>query len=119
MNDVKMLVEDLAKMIAEGKILEAFDKYYADDVVMQENEDAPRIGKVSNRAHEEAFVNGITEVREMKVLGIATGDNYSTMEYSIDATHKDWGEMKMSQVAVQHWKDGKVISEKFYYNKAK
>lgn len=119
MNDVKMLAEDLAKMINEGKILEAFDKYYADDVVMQENDDEPRVGKALNRGHEEAFVNGITEMREIKILGIATGDNYSVLEYSIDATHKDWGVMKMTQVAVQTWKDSKVVKEKFYYNKAK
>ena len=116
-NDIKILVEDLAKMIGEGKVLEAFDKYYSDDIEMQENNDAPRIGKEVNRAHEESFMGGIIEVREMKTLGIAVGDNYSTIESFMDATHKDWGVMKMSQVAVQHWKDGKIVKEKFYYNK--
>ena len=34
----------------------------------------------------------------MQILGIAYGDNgYVTMESSMDATHKDWGVMKMSQ----------------------
>ncbi len=112
-----MLVEDLSKMINEGKILEAFEKYYADDVVMQENNDAPRVGKEANRAHEEAFVNGIVKVNEMKTLGIGVGENYSTIESYIDAEHKDWGPMKMSQVAVQNWKDGKIVKEKFYYSK--
>ena len=115
--DIKNLVTDLSNMIAEGKILEAFEKYYADDVVMQENNDAPRVGKEANRAHEEAFVHGIDKVNEMKILGVAVGDNYSTIESSIDAVHKEWGTMKMSQVAVQHWKDGKIFSEKFYYSK--
>lgn len=117
MENIKELVEGLASMIKEGKILEAFDKYYADDVVMQENNEEPRVGKEANRAFEQAFVNGIVEVRKMDILGIAVGENYSTMESYIDATHKDWGEMKMSQVAVQRWKDGKVVNEKFYYNK--
>ncbi len=116
MEDLKKNVESLASMIKEGKILEAFDMYYSDDVVMQENEDAPRVGKEANRAYEEAFVNGIVEVRDMQILGIAYGDNgYVTMESSMDATHKDWGVMKMSQVAVQKWQDGKVVSEKFYH----
>lgn len=115
--DTKSLVTDLANMIVEGKILEAFEKYYADDVVMQENNDAPRVGKEANRAYEEAFVNGIEKINDMKILGIAVGDNYSTMESYIDAVHKEWGPMKMSQVAVQQWKDGKIINEKFYYSK--
>ena len=115
-NDIKPLVEDLVKMISEGKILDAFDKYYADDVVMQENETAPRIGKEANRQYEEAFVNGITELHGYKTLGIATGDNYSTIESFMDVTHKDWGRVARNQIAVQRWKDGKIISEKFYYD---
>ncbi len=119
MNNIKELVEDLAKMISEGKILEAFDKYYADDVVMQENEDAPRIGKAVSLEYEKAFVNGITEMHDGKTLGIAVGDNYSTIESFMDVTHKDWGRIARSQVACQTWKDGKVVKEKFYYNAGK
>ncbi|MEI7810137.1 MAG: SnoaL-like domain-containing protein [bacterium] len=116
MNDVKMLVEDLAKMISEGKILEAFDKYYADNVSMQENEDEARLGKEVNRKYEEAFVGGITEVHSSMILGIATGDNYSVIESSMDVTHKDWGRVARTQVAVQRWENGKIVKEKFYYN---
>lgn len=115
-NDIKILAEDLAKMIGEGKILEAFDKYYADDVVMQENEDAPRIGKEVNRAYEETFVNGITEIHGGKILGVAVGENYSTIESFIDVTHKDWGRVTRTQIAVEHWKNGKIVKEKFYYD---
>jgi len=114
--NTRMWIEDLTKMVQEGKILEAFEKYYADDVVMQENEEAPRVGKEVNRAYEEAFVHGVVEVHEMKVLGIAVGENYSTTETFMDVTHKDWGRIARTQVSVAHWKDGKVISEKFYYN---
>lgn len=119
MNNTKELVEDLAKMIGEGKILEAFEKHYAEDVTMQENEDAPRVGKEENLKYEKTFVEGITEVHDMKILGIAVGDNYSMIESSMDITHKDWGRVARTQVAVQRWKDGKVVKEKFYYNTAK
>jgi len=116
MNDVKSLVEDLAKMIGEGHILSAFDKYYADGVSMQENEDAPRLGKAENRKYEEAFVNGITEMHDSKILGVASGDNYSTIESFMDVTHKDWGRVARTQVAVQNWQNGMIVKEKFYYN---
>lgn len=116
MNNVKDLVEDLAKMVGEGKILEAFDKYYADNVVMQENEDAPRVGKEANLAYEKAFVEGLTEIHGAKTLGIAVGDNYSVIESFMDVTHKDWGRVARTQVAVQRWENGKVVNEKFYYN---
>lgn len=114
-NDIKTLANDLASMIGEGKILEAFEKYYDENVTMQENDEAPRVGKAANRAYEEAFVHGIAEMHDGKILGVAVGENYSTIESFMDVTHKDWGRIARSQVAVQHWQDGKVISEKFYY----
>jgi hypothetical protein len=117
MNNIKELAEDLAKMVGEGKILEAFEKYYSDDVVMQENEDAPRVGKPANLEYEKAFVNGIVEFHDGKILGVAVGDNYSTIESYMDVTHKDWGRVARTQVAVERWQDGKVVNEKFYYSK--
>ena len=116
MNNIKDKVEDLVKMINEGKILEAFEKYYDDNVVMQENNTELRIGKDANREYEKAFVNGIVEFHEAKTLGIATGENYSTVESFMDVTHKDWGRVARAQVAVQRWENGKIINEKFYYD---
>ena len=40
MNNIKEKVEKLNSMILEGQILEAFDQYYADEVVMQDNDTA-------------------------------------------------------------------------------
>jgi hypothetical protein len=37
----KAAVEDLIAKVGGGKALEAFDRYYADDVTMQENEQPP------------------------------------------------------------------------------
>lgn len=116
MNNVKELVDGLVNMINDGKILEAFEKYYDENVIMQENEGEPRIGKEVNRAYEKAFVEGIIEFHSAKTLGIATGDNYSTIESFMDITHKDWGRSARSQVAVQRWENGKIVSEKFYYD---
>ena len=74
-------------------------------------------GKVTEgRKYEEVFVGGITEVHSSKILGVAIGDNYAAIESSMDVTHKDWGRMARSQVAVQRWENGKIVKEKFYYN---
>jgi len=115
MNNTKELVEGLAQMIKEGKMLEAFEKYYADNVSMQENDEAPRVGKEVNRAFEKTFVEGITEFHSAEILGTASNDNYSMIESSMDVTHKDWGRIARTQVAVQRWENNQIIKEKFYY----
>ena len=53
----KAAVEDLIAKVVGGKSLEAFDRYYADDVTMQENEQPPRIGKTACRTFEEDFLS--------------------------------------------------------------
>lgn len=116
MSNLKELVNELNQMILEGKILEAFDKFYADDIVMQDNNYPQRVGKAANRAYEEAFVNGIIEFRGARVENILLSDGITVVEWWFDYTHKDYGVRNYKQVAVQRWKDGKIVEEKFYYN---
>ncbi len=109
-------IGDLNDMILQGNALEAFNTYYHEDVVMQENNDAPVKGKAANRKREEEFFASITEFRGAKVLKVAIGEGNITMvEWEMDYTHKDWGVRKYTQIAVQQWANGQIINERFYY----
>ena len=111
----KSLME-LIEGLSTGKLLEVFDKFYADDVVMMENAepDPNRTNKVANRAYEEYFAKNATWHGARLGAVIVDGD-YSCYEMFVDftingtrATH--------TQVAVQTWnKDGKIAKEVFYY----
>jgi hypothetical protein len=110
-------VSDLNNSILSGKILEAYEKYYASDVTMQENENPATIGKDACRVNEEAFVNGITDFRKAAVKNVILSDNISVVEWEFDFTHKDWGVRNYTQVTVQRWNDeGQIVNEKFNYN---
>jgi hypothetical protein len=43
-------------------------------------------------------------------------EGVSVSEWFFDYTHKDFGSRTYTQLAVQRWKDGKIVEEKFYYN---
>lgn len=116
MQDLKQLVDELNQMILEGKVLEAFEKFYADNVVMQDNDNPVRTGKADNRKYEEAFVGGLTAFRGAKILNTIISDGIAVVETWMDFTHKDYGDRNYTQVSVQRWKDGKIVEEKFYYN---
>ena len=116
MKHLRTQVDQLNQLILEGKILDAFDKFYDDEVVMQENNDPARDGKVLNRQYEEAFVNGLTEFHGAKVVNTLISDNLAVTEWWFDYTHKDYGRRNYRQLAVQRWKNGKIVEEKFYYN---
>lgn len=106
---------DLNDLVLQGKVLEAFDKYYHDDVIMQENENSPMIGKSINRKREENFFEGLVEFRSIKPLKVTVGEGVTMVQWHYDYTHKDWGVRNYTQVSVQEWRDGKIIKEQFFY----
>jgi hypothetical protein len=108
-------ISDLNDMVLQGKALAAFEKYYHDDVVMQENQNAPTVGKEANRKREEEFFSAITEFRGAKPLKVTIGEDITMVQWQYDYTHKDWGVRDYTQVSVQEWKDGKIIREQFFY----
>lgn len=109
-------ISDLNDMILQGKALEAFEKYYSDEVIMQENNDPKIIGKDANRKREEEFFAGIIEFRSAKPLHVSIGEGVTMVEWHFDYTHKEFGMKNFTQVAVQEWKKGKISKEKFYYS---
>ncbi len=101
--------------ILSGKILETFDAYYASDVVMSENQAEERVGKAVNREYEIKFLDNVLEFHGAQVGRVIVDGDHAAVEWSFDITFKDGNRVKMQQVAVQTWKDGKIIREDFYH----
>ncbi|WOK04972.1 nuclear transport factor 2 family protein [Imperialibacter roseus] len=108
-------ISDLNDLVLQGKAMEAFERYYHEDVVMQENETKPTVGKAANRRREEEFFAAITEFRGAKPLKVAVGESVTMVEWHYDYTHKDWGTRNYTQISVQEWRNGQIVLEKFYY----
>jgi ketosteroid isomerase-like protein len=115
--DVASLDRQLNDQIVGGDILGAFDRFYGDDVTMQENNEQPTIGKAANRKREDEFVGSVEKIHGVKVLASAVNGDTSFGEWEFDATYKGGTRIKMSQVAVRHWKNGQIVQERFYYSK--
>ena len=115
--NVASLENELNQQILSGDILGAFDKFYADDVVMQENTAEPFVGKAFNRKREEEFVNSIETFHGAQVLGSAVNGDTSYSEWNMEVTFKGGLRITLAQVAARRWKDGQIVHERFYYNK--
>ena len=113
----KEKAQDIYKMLGEGKLLEAFDKYYADNVVMTEPM-GTREGKVACREYEVQFLNNIQEFHNLEVHGIGSDEaaKKTFIESAMEVTFKDGNRVKMEQTAVQSWEGDQIVHERFYYN---
>lgn len=107
--------EEIKALVLQGNAMEVFEKYYGDEVAMQENDAPPTVGKDANRQRELDFFSKIVEFRGASVKNVAFGEDVIISEWSLDYTHADWGDRTYDQVSVQKWKDGKVVHERFYY----
>lgn len=110
------LVNELNGMILQGQVMDAFEKFYAENVSMSDNNQNPMIGKDANRERELAFVNGVSEWLGAEVLAVTATGDVTMVEWMFHYKHKEWGEKKYYQVAVQRWENGKIIDERFYFS---
>jgi ketosteroid isomerase-like protein len=46
---------------------------------------------------------------------VIVGGDHAAVEWAFDITFEDGNRVNMQQVAVQTWKDGRIIREDFYH----
>lgn len=112
----KERAQDIYSKLGQGQLLEAFDQYYAENVVMTEPR-GTREGKATCRDYEVQFLNNIQEFHNLEVKSITSDEDakVTTVESAMDVTFKDGNRMNMEQVAVQRWDGDHIVHERFYY----
>ena len=118
MTKLKNNVEKLNALIKEGKINEAFEKYYGENVITQSNGNPPIIGKDQNRKREMIFLQEIEKLNSAEIKSVTFGgtdDNVSMTEWAINIENKEGKKKTIYRVNVQHWKNNKIINEKLYF----
>lgn len=113
--DVDVASRELDRLILAGRALEGFERFYAEDTVMQENLDPPCVGKAANRKREEEFFASVAELHAAEVRAQGAGADVTFSEWTLDVTLKDGQRVKLNQVSVRRWKDGLIAHERFYY----
>lgn len=107
-------LSDVNDLIMQGESLEAFEKFYHEDIVIQKNDEPAVKGKSPNRKMKEQELNDIIEFRSAKPLKVTIGEQTTMVEWHLNYQHRLLGEMDYTQVAVQDWKEGLIIKEKLY-----
>jgi len=110
-------ISDIYDHIGQGTAMEAFEKYYADDVVMVLEDGTEVEGKDTNRERENEFFGSVEEFHGIEVKGISSNedDGFTTVESTMTVTFKGADEpMAIEQVAVQDWDGDQITRERFY-----
>ena len=116
MSNIAEADNKLNEMILTGKGMDGFEEFYSHDCSMQENNGAPCLGKDANRKREHEFMTTVEAVHGGRVVATAVSGDTSFSEWEFEMTIKGMGRVKMEQVAVRKWRDGKIVAERFYHN---
>jgi ketosteroid isomerase-like protein len=116
--NVRERVEGLIARVEQGRLLEAFEEFYAEDVVMQENANPPTVGKAANREREKAFVASVAAVHESRANAILVDGDRAVIEWVADFTNTEGTRLRIEQTALQTWLGGQIAHERFYYDSA-
>ncbi|MDF1505551.1 nuclear transport factor 2 family protein [Roseisolibacter sp. H3M3-2] len=115
-------VHALVALVEQGRPLDAFERFYADDVVMQENLAPPTVGKGANRERERAFVARIRDVHESRARLVLVDGDHAVIRWLLDFTDADGVRLRFDQLALQTWRDeggeSRVVHERFVYDPA-
>lgn len=114
--DLAARLDDLLDYIANGKIMEAMNEFYDDEVVMSEPAYGDTVGLEANLAREQKFVDSVKAFRNFQVPARGVGEGVTFYENIMDWTTTDGQEMHVEQLVVARWKDGRIVHERFYYN---
>ena len=112
---IKPQVLDLIRLVENGQMLEAMTRYYAENVAMQENVSAPVVGFAANYAREADFYGSLKALTFTLVSVVVEGDR-AAINWVFDYTTADGMQYRMDEIAIQSWRDGKIVHERYVYD---
>ena len=112
--EIQTALAELVGLALEGKGLEAFDKFYAEDLEKSEV-DGPLVrGKAANRQAILDLLGKITTWRGFSYRGSVVSGNRAFVIWHLDFEHADLGPIVFNEVAIPDWEGGKIIRERFF-----
>ncbi len=112
------VADRLIELCRKGQVLEAQQELFADDVKSHEpahSPTPPAIGKEAVLAKGKHFASMIEERHSGAFEDPIVGGNHFSFVCKLDATLKGMGRVVWNEICVYEVKDGKVVSEQFFY----
>jgi len=111
---IETLESELNEQTAKGEILEALARFYAEDCTFEEGDGSRRESRAAQHEHLAGFFATLKGFNGATLHGQAVGRDLSISEWTFDMTRADGAPIVWNEVLVRRWRDGRVVSERFY-----
>jgi hypothetical protein len=111
-------VEAFVALVESGKYDLAIERYYAEDATMQENLDAPRMGRATLVEGERRVMARFKEILARSVGRVLIEGDYVVIRWFFEFIDNTGGKRTLDELAYQRWHGDLVAEERFYYDPA-
>ncbi len=120
--NTEQVANRLVELCRKGEYEQAQRELYAQDAVSIEMPGAPAGALGDARGLEAIYekgrkwAEGLEAVHAGNVSDPIIAGNWFSVTFSMDLTFKGRGRMQIEEIGVYHVRDGKVVSEQFFYD---
>jgi ketosteroid isomerase-like protein len=109
-------VEGLIARVEHGEFVEAIEEFYAEDATMQENQQAPRVGREALVANERAVLAAFEKTRARCARPVFVNGDQVVIHWLFEFSTKDGKTVRLEELAHQCWSGDRITEERFYYD---
>lgn len=111
-------IERFVALVEANTHAEAVEAFYAPDVVMYENQSAPRVGRDQAIANERGILKKTKAIRSHCVRPVMVSGDHVAIRWIFEFDWLDGTRTHMEEVAWQRWQDERIVEETFFYDPA-
>jgi len=112
---IRAALKDLKNLLGKGEFIVAMEKYLHKDVVLQEANNEPKVGKDVALQAEKDLLATVTAFGGYTMKNVAVRGNTSYYEAIMEFTTNDGVEHRFEQVNRTKWKNGLIINERYFH----
>lgn len=112
----KARVLELVAYVEAGRFIEGLERFYHEDVVMQENCEPPRIGLAASIVRQEQAQAGTGAIHEIKAAAVLIDGDRVCIEWHAEWTFAGTDRVRVEETALQVWVGDRIRSERFFYD---
>jgi hypothetical protein len=113
-NNLKEIVASKNAMVKLGQVVEATDKFFADNAKTSDHTGTKTNNKAEMMDKMRGFVAGIKAVNGITLHHEALNGNVSFAEFTFDFDMKDGSKIYWHEILRTVWQDGLIIEEQYF-----
>ena len=117
MPDLETLERFIAR-VEQSAHAEAIEEFYAENASMRENQAAPRVGRALLVARERAVLAKARNVHSACIRPVFVSGETVVVRWTFRFEWLDGTATRIEELAYQHWHDGRIVEETFFYDPA-